>query len=473
MAHSSNLMSCYPQALREANINPGGSEARAGLQNLTNTYQAYGMNHGHGGASAVQGMMMQGGLPSHTNNNTSQSGAHAAFAPAYDTSGPTPNVYASVENAHMPTHASMPAQTNAPHVVSLGASSEQHYHHRHHHAQQQQQQQPPPPPPPNATTPHAAMTTSHSGAYVRAFDDTSGQPLLADSSILEELRRNGHVIVDLMDAYRSKLSAMQNKINGSLMAKRDRILRQLARVQAKKDEVTYHRQATERARTAALQEHVESLRSAERLKLLLLARDHEELSRDVDHIQRFIAEVASCSSTNDPVHFLTQFRALDDACERLCAKPFKEGEIAVDVKADGGASIAPPNLSTNAPASSAQQPQPPMDAAEELKDLQQRHAALKRLLAAKDEMIWHLLDERKGRDAVTDALLDEANGRLDGMHRTCVDLYAAATELKAKVTGVVGEVPAMPEAPKHIKRPPPAAPPPALAALLADAGKGA
>lgn len=75
--------------------------------------------------------------------------------------------------------------------------------------------------------------------YVRAFDETSGQPLLADASILEELRKNGHVIVDLMDAYRAKLSSLQNGVNGSLMAKRDRLLRQLARVQARRDEVRY------------------------------------------------------------------------------------------------------------------------------------------------------------------------------------------------------------------------------------------
>ena len=65
-------------------------------------------------------------------------------------------------------------------------------------------------------------------------------------------------------------------------------------------------------------------------------------------------------------------------------------------------------------------------------------------------------------------LLDEANGQLDGMHRTCVDLFASLAEAKAQTTSGIANLPGAPPKPRHIRRPPAAAPPPALAALLKD-----
>lgn len=61
--------------------------------------------------------------------------------------------------------------------------------------------------------------------------------------------------------------------------------------------MTYHRASVEREQRAALEERLEHARSRERLKLLLLGREQEELARDVEAIQRFVAEVRTRGSS--------------------------------------------------------------------------------------------------------------------------------------------------------------------------------
>lgn len=81
-----------------------------------------------------------------------------------------------------------------------------------------------------------------------------------------------------------------------------------------------------------------------------------------------VREVASASAAG-VVPFLHAAAPLQDACSRLVAKPFAEGEVAVSAA----------DLPTEARG---------------VREREDAHAALGKLLAVKDGMIGHLLAER-------------------------------------------------------------------------------
>jgi len=146
---------------------------------------------------------------------------------------------------------------------------------------------------------------------------------------------------------------------------------QLARVQARADELRGIARETERGVRGACEECVEALRGAEARRLLQLQAQGEELRRQLEAVQR-TAEAAAqaCAGAEPPLAFLDRFAQLSDACERLSAKAVRE-HIEVDAETfEREARVAAAGL-------------PDRDA-----------EVLAKLLAVKDEMIWALVEER-------------------------------------------------------------------------------
>jgi len=228
---------------------------------------------------------------------------------------------------------------------------------------------------------------------VYAWDDTSQQPVLSDPRVVRELQTQGHVVVNLMDAYRTKLASLQNAVNGPLLGRRDTMVHQLARVQARLDEVAAVKATIERETRANCDEILERLRSAESFKVTLLQRDWQDLSREVDAIQGFLAEATRRGQSDSVLEFLKNHRALEEACHRIVNKPFRE---VVPVTAD--------DFEHEARAYT---------------DLANRHKALTKLLSVKDQMIWQLLAERDQlRSDMTD-LISKYNTELEEMEAQC------------------------------------------------------
>lgn len=240
-----------------------------------------------------------------------------------------------------------------------------------------------------------AFGGAHAAApeYVYAWDDTSQQPVLSDPRVVRELQTQGHVVVNLMDAYRTKLASLQNAVNGPLLGRRDTMVHQLARVQARLDEVAAVKATIERETRANCDEILERLRSAESFKVTLLQRDWQDLSREVDAIQGFLAEATRRGQSDSVLEFLKNHRALEEACHRIVNKPFRE---VVPVTAD--------DFEHEARAYT---------------DLANRHKALTKLLSVKDQMIWQLLAERDQlRSDMTD-LISKYNTELEEMEAQC------------------------------------------------------
>ena len=196
-----------------------------------------------------------------------------------------------------------------------------------------------------------------------------------------------------MDAYRTKLASLQNAVNGPLLGRRDTMVHQLARVQARLDEVAAVKATIERETRANCDEILERLRSAESFKVTLLQRDWQDLSREVDAIQGFLAEATRRGQSDSVLEFLKNHRALEEACHRIVNKPFRE---VVPVTAD--------DFEHEARAYT---------------DLANRHKALTKLLSVKDQMIWQLLAERDQlRSDMTD-LISKYNTELEEMEAQC------------------------------------------------------
>ena len=159
---------------------------------------------------------------------------------------------------------------------------------------------------------------------VYAWDDTSQQVVPSDPRVVDDLQRKGHFILGLTKAFRTKLGLLQNAVNGPLLEKRDTLVKQQAKIQARVDEVKMASGTIEQETKLSSDEIVERLKSTERFKLSLLLRDKVDLGKDIESIQGLIEEVAERGKASSMIDFLGKEKHLRDRCELLINKPFKE-----------------------------------------------------------------------------------------------------------------------------------------------------
>ncbi|KXZ46945.1 hypothetical protein GPECTOR_39g439 [Gonium pectorale] len=140
--------------------------------------------------------------------------------------------------------------------------------------------------------------------YVQLYDDTTQEVVVASSVLANELARQGHSLAPLHEAYRSKLAALQATVNGSLLAKRDALLQQHARLAARAGEVAAKRAALEREAAALADDMIRRLRSAESLKQALLGREQAEVDVSADDLPAEAAVHADLASAHSALQQL-------------------------------------------------------------------------------------------------------------------------------------------------------------------------
>ena len=165
-------------------------------------------------------------------------------------------------------------------------------------------------------------------------------------------------------------------VHGTLLAKRDRLLHDLGRLRAKALEMASVKAAAAREVASVANEATQRLDAAESLRQTRVRREADELSRQVEEINALAAEVDEAVNGDDgddrdslSAEFIGRYRAMYDKCDRLARRP-------------------PPAPADADPAAFEKEVKALTNAAAE-------RDALKRILEAKDAMIWRLVEDRR------------------------------------------------------------------------------
>ena len=165
-------------------------------------------------------------------------------------------------------------------------------------------------------------------------------------------------------------------VHGTLLAKRDRLLHDLGRLRAKALEIASVKAAAAREVASVANEATQRLDAAESLRQTRVRREADELSRQVEEINALAAEVDEAVNGDDgddrdslSAEFIGRYRAMYDKCDRLARRP-------------------PPAPADADPAAFEKEVKALTNAAAE-------RDALKRILEAKDAMIWRLVEDRR------------------------------------------------------------------------------
>ncbi|GIL62546.1 hypothetical protein Vafri_16636 [Volvox africanus] len=263
---------------------------------------------------------------------------------------------------------------------------------------------PPPPgalplalPEPMLQLPYAVQQQQHQAAGLNMlYDETMQEVVLADGVMVKELAKQGHGLVPLADAHRTKLAALQAAVNGPLLAKREALTQQHARLAARAGEVAARRAALEGEVAVLAEDMTGRIRGAESLKQAVLAREQADVGAQLDAIQRLLGDIMAASAAG-PVDFLNAYSRLTGTCHRLVSKSFKQ---VVDVAAD------------DLPAEAAV-----------YRDLAASHQALTQLLGVKDKMISHLLRERDALQEELRQVVERYTGELSALEAQCQGYY--------------------------------------------------
>ena len=164
-------------------------------------------------------------------------------------------------------------------------------------------------------------------------------------------------------------------VHGTLLAKRDRLLHDLGRLRAKALEIASVKAAAAREVASVALEATQRLDAAESLRQTRVRREADELSRQVEEINALAAEVDEAVNERGDdeaslsAEFIGRYRTMYDKCDRLARRP-------------------PPAPADADPAAFEKEVMALTNAAAE-------RDALKRILEAKDAMIWRLVEERR------------------------------------------------------------------------------
>jgi len=233
-----------------------------------------------------------------------------------------------------------------------------------------------PPPPPELHVPGVVLPD-----YVdMLYDDTAGQPILAEARVVARLRERGHVVLNLMDAYRTKLGSPQNAINGPVLAKRDALIHNVAASRRTVRDVDDAAAAAEASVRAEADRAVGELNTLTAQTRGEVDRHLAGVTAQLERIQSFVLEATGPAASGDVLRFLRDYPSLCDEVQAIVEEE------------------APRAPSAEGPTEALR------DFAARRTDVDDRMAAWRRLVEVKDSMVWQLLDDRKRLEADVEAL---------------------------------------------------------------------
>lgn len=183
-----------------------------------------------------------------------------------------------------------------------------------------------------------------------------------------------HRISNVFDSFRKKFTYVNNLVQKSLLEKLDQLTTQIQYIEFHIEEVKTCKNSIERDIRSEYSQMIETIRGEEGKKLAILQYDSAVLQKEVNKIQDIVNVVNDISITDSPdmIAFLLRYKQLNETVEMSLTKPFKK---VIDVAVDD----FPREL-------------------DEKRAKLEKYEKIKKLLKAKDDIIWNLILERKARE---------------------------------------------------------------------------
>ena len=183
-----------------------------------------------------------------------------------------------------------------------------------------------------------------------------------------------HRISNVFESFRRKFSYVNNLVQKSLLTKLDQLTNQIQMIEFHIEEVKSVKNNIERDIRTEYSQIIENLRGEEGKKLAILQYDSAILQKEINKVQDIVNIVndVNMSDSPDMIAFLLRYKQLNETVELSLVKPFKR---TIDVAID--------------------------DFPRELDDRRaklEKFEKMKKLLKAKDDIIWNLIQERKLRE---------------------------------------------------------------------------
>lgn len=183
-----------------------------------------------------------------------------------------------------------------------------------------------------------------------------------------------HRISNVFESFRKKFSYVNNLVQKSLISKLDQLTNQIQMIEFHIEEVKNVKNNIERDIRTEYSQMIENLRGEEGKKLAILQYDSAILQKEINKIQDIVNVVTdiNMSETPDMIAFLLRYKQLNETVEMSIVRPFKKS---IEVSTEDFP-----------------------------RELDERRAKLesfenmKKLLKAKDDIIWNLIQEKKLKD---------------------------------------------------------------------------
>jgi len=240
--------------------------------------------------------------------------------------------------------------------------------------------------------PHADSQAGLPSPY-SYFDETVSLPLTSEGAA--NARAAGHTVSTLSEAYRARLSKLQDKMATGLMTKREQLRAGVEAVHSRMEEVKGARLAIERETSVDFEAIIERLRSVETVRLSGLEQHASQFESEIDSIDRLSAHIDVDTSPSAMLSLVQRFPELIRSMERLMQRrmPMLPEEIARGKEAAAGAVDKGEDVDLLS------------DFPRELKDRLDavaREPRYAEIISVKDRMLYEMLQERLALQAKVD-----------------------------------------------------------------------
>jgi hypothetical protein len=221
---------------------------------------------------------------------------------------------------------------------------------------------------------HLKKLCYHHNNPLKFYCESCEEPVCHECQMMGPHNNKLHRISNVFESFRRKFTYINNLVQKSLVSKLDALTNQIGDIEFHIESVKNTRYDIEREIRSEYSQLIENLRGEEGKKLAVLQYDSSILQKEINKIQdiiHIVNDIAVCDSP-DMIGFLLRYKQLNETVELTLVKPFKKS---IDVNCED----FPRELDKRR---------------EKMEELEK----LKRLLKAKDDIIWNLIQEKKDQE---------------------------------------------------------------------------